>query len=55
MYNMNTFFGFIVFLMFLLLITGYLLSVNKLTLIGLGITFFLSIAAKVLSDHQQKK
>ncbi|MDQ1252823.1 MAG: hypothetical protein QG646_1955 [Euryarchaeota archaeon] len=52
---MNKYFGFIVFLMLLLLILGYFLSINKLTLIALGISFFLSIITRVLSARAEKK
>jgi len=52
---MNKIFGFIVFLMLLLLLLGYFLSINKLTLIMLSISFLLSIIAGVLSASRDKK
>jgi len=51
---MTTLFKFIIFLMFLVFLLGYFLSINKLTLILLGVSFLLSIIAGVLSDKQRK-
>jgi hypothetical protein len=52
---MNTKFGIIVFLMLLVLLLGYCLSINKLTLITLGISFLLSMIAGVLSARASRK
>jgi len=52
---MNTKFGFIVFLMLLVLLLGYYLSVNKITLITLGISFLLSIIGGLLSARSKSR
>lgn len=49
---MNRLFGFVVFLMLLVLLLGYFLSINKITLITLSISFILSIIAGVLSNNK---
>jgi hypothetical protein len=52
---MNKLFGFVVFLMLLVLLLGYFFSINKITLITLGISFLLSIIAGLLSASREQK